>query len=51
VRNKTNANIHSTIKAHTHRDTLTERNRQKVTHVKTAIMTKVDIRYYTFSFV
>jgi len=43
VRNKTNANIHSTIKVHTQR--YINRNRQKVTHVKTAIMTKADIRY------
>ena len=28
VRNKTNANIHSTTKAHTHRDTLTETDRK-----------------------
>jgi len=41
VRNKTNANIHSTTKAHTQR--YINRNRQKVTHLKTAIMTKADV--------
>jgi len=44
VRYKTNANIHNTIKAHTQK--YINRNRQKVTHVKTAIMTKADIIRY-----
>ena len=44
VSNKTNANIHSTTKAHT--QIYINRNGQKVTYVKTAIMTKADIIRY-----
>ena len=44
IARKTNANIHNTTKAHTQR--YINRNRQKVAHIKTAIMTKAHIIRY-----